>query len=230
MQAIEPEDAAIKLLLFPRQQIPDFPFNLKLERCAGDLGNCGIYNQYEVARQLLTVSLGRSQDWHVQQLDWEQYSCRGHTVVGIKHDLGTAGKAKTNAAAATPHPGDEGDLGIFDHPSLQPGKRREGIFPDVPSSSSEDSFFSNFPEGYESDVLFPSEPEGAGDEPDEDDLPLPPLPPPEDAPPDAPPEAETSTTASARAANTGATNFDLVQYCLQDKCLGFELQSECNLM
>ena len=101
---------------------PDkWPLQLVLSRVrqGADIGNTGMFNQFEFFSILLDISRQKVDAWTVRTLECVQQSLGKHTALHISHDHGAAKAPAASSSASKP----ADDWSFFDSALLQPAAK-----------------------------------------------------------------------------------------------------------
>ena len=109
-----------------------FPFELDLEKLphGSDVGNCGLWNQWEFAKLLAKACKGKPQDWLFRQLEVTQRSLAHHVALYVTEDAEQPCQTKPKV----PHPGPappSDDYEFFLMKELLPGNALPKLQPDM---------------------------------------------------------------------------------------------------
>ena len=119
----------------------------------GDLGNTGVWTQYELAKLLVTLSKGRADCWKIRQLDFVQQSLAKYTALRVKEEEAKVPKA---AGAGTAAPNPDEDWSIFDCPLLSSPAHGKASSPSFQKDDAEDweisSEFTDFMDGLPDEI------------------------------------------------------------------------------
>jgi hypothetical protein len=116
------------------------PVNLVLTRAPLDIGGCGLWNQWEFAKQLL--SLGTFAQWSLQECSFLQTSTKDYVITGIDHSHGPP--SQTTSKTDGPSSSFDGqDFSMFDAGFLKPGAPQMHMPMHEGSSASSSNQFPN---------------------------------------------------------------------------------------